>query len=190
MKKILAQFCYLTVISLTFLSTDFSQAADPVAMETLHISNGKVDFFAVGRPSMLKVHGVGKALEGTLNKKLSEISGHFSMKMNDFSSGLGLRDSHTKEKVFEVEKYPTAELTFKPTNVKPGEKTKIPAILKFHGVEKEVQCETTINVAGDKVTFESTFPMQLTDFSIQPPEFAGMKINNDVRVEVSGEATK
>ena len=110
--------------------------------------------------------------------------------MDDFSTGLGLRDSHLKNKVFEVEKYPTAELTIKPVDVKLGEKTKITGILKFHGVEKEVQCDATDTISGDKATFQSTFMILLTDFNIQPPEFAGMKINNDVRVEVSGEIVK
>src|ERR1035437_6643355 len=159
MKKLAKRFYYLSFILVTFFAGNFCLAVESASVETFHTTGGKVEFFAIGRPSMLKVHGTAKSLEGTgtVNKKTNEIFGHFVLKMDDFSTSLGLRDSHLKNKVFEVEKYPVSELTFKSIVVKPGEKTKVPAVLKFHGVEKEVLCETTLIYNNDKTSIESSF---------------------------------
>ena len=177
-------------VLIMFLSGSSSFAINQVPVEAFQASSGKIDFYAIGKPSMLKIHGSADSLKGTFNKNNGEVSGHFTVNMADFSSGLSLRDSHTKNKVFEVEKYPTAEITLKPFQVKTSEKNKFTGVLKFHGVEKEVQGEMTFDFSDKKAKFESSFNIQLTDFNIQPPEFAGMKINNEVRVAVSGDSVK
>jgi len=189
MKKTFNVFL-ISLISLNFFIGIQSFALTPDPIENYRLSAGKIEFFAVGKPSMLKVHGTGKSLDGSLNKNNDEVTGHFTVKMDDFSSGLSLRDSHTKSKVFDVEHFPTAEFTLKSIKPKSNVKTKFVGVLKFHGIEKEVQGDTTMNITPDKMGFESTFTILLSDFNIQPPEFAGMKINNEVSVEVSGEAAK
>src|ERR1035437_2664414 len=103
MKKFAKLFYYLSFILVTFFAGNLCFAVESSSVETFHATGGKVEFFAIGRPSMLKVHGTAKSLEGTgmINKKTNEISGHFVLKMDDFSTSLGLRDSHLKSKVFE-----------------------------------------------------------------------------------------
>ena len=189
MKKKLLQNVgwYLTFI-LLFGYSSFAEKSSPP--DVYHSTAGKIDFYALGKPSMLKIHGDAKTVEGTLQKVGDEFSGHFQMKMNDLSTGIGMRDSHMRNKIFEVEKYPTAEMTLKPIHAKSGEKTAFSGTLKFHGVEKEVQGETTLKLSDNKVGYDSTFKILLTDFNIQPPDFAGMRVENEIRVELSGEGTK
>lgn len=158
------------------------------SIETFKAANSKADFYALGKPSMLKIHGTAQSVNGTLNKKGDVYTGTFAMPMDSFESGMKLRDRHMKEKVFEVEKYSASEFTLKPTSIPSGTKTTFTGILKFHGIEKPVQGDATVTIKDKKVEFNATFNVQLTDFSIQPPEFAGMSINNEVKVEISGEA--
>ncbi len=170
--------------------TFFLMLNTSTALANYKTTSGKIDFYAIGKPSMLKIHGIANALEGTMNLLGDEISGKFKVKMNDFSSGLSLRDSHTRSKVFEVEKFPEAEFIMMPIKVSSGEKTNFKGLLKFHGVEKEIQGELIPEFKGEKLSYHSNFNIMLADFKIQPPEFAGMKINEEVRIEVSGEAVK
>jgi len=158
---------------------------------TLYHANAvKIDFYALARPSFLKIHGTARTLEGTIQRKGEQISGKFHLKLDDFSTGIRMRDSDLKHKVFEIEKYPGAELTFEPFPVASGEKTKFSGVLKLHGVEREIQGEKTISFADNQVKFDCTFHILLTDFNIKPPEFLGMLVQNEVRVEVSGVGTK
>ena len=165
-------------------------AVVPVVSESLSVKEGKVDFFAIGKPSMLKIHGTAQSLEGSFTPTEKEVSGHFVIKMDGFTTGMGLRDSHTKDKVFDVEKFPTSELTLKPMPFKSGEKTKFSGILKFHGVEKTVEGETTVTVSPTGKHIDANLVILLTDYNVKPPEFMGMKINNDVRIEVSADSVK
>jgi len=153
-----------------------------------HSSGGEIDFYALGRPSFLKVHGIAKTLEGTIQSN-HEVSGHFSIQLGDFKTGVGLRDRDLRKKVFEVDQYPVAELSFNSKTLKSGEKSDFVALLKIHGTEKPIHGEASFRMNREKASFEASFKILLTDFGMKPPEFAGLKIDNEVRVEVSGEAS-
>ena len=154
-------------------------------------SAGKADFYAVGVPSMLKIHGNTSELSGKLTKDASNLSGSFKIPMKTFMTGLSLRDKHLKEKVFEVEKYPDAVFTLNPIKMAEGVTT-VPFTgkLNFHGVEKPVSGDVKLTVSDSKsVQHEAKFEVKLSDFNIPTPEFAGMKIQDTVKVEVNGTAT-
>ena len=151
---------------------------------------GNVDFYAVGKPSMLKVHGVNSSLTGQLRKTSKEVTGTFTIPMKDFSTGsLKLRDEHMRNKVFEVEKYPTAELSLQPIPLQGTEKSApFKGKLKFHGVEKEVQGQVQLTDLVKELDHDATFKIKLSDFGIPPPEFAGMKIDDEISIQVKGKA--
>ena len=189
MKRMNQNFLLMIAVLSSVLMVCPASALKREDMKSYHTSNGRIDFYAIGRPSFLKVHGIANSMEGVINSN-AEISGHFSIKLSDFKTGVGLRDKDLRNKVFVLDQYPpTAELTLNPIPLKLREKTDFSALLKMHGVEKEVQGQATVKFNGDKAIFEATFNILLTDFNMKPPEFAGLKIQNDVRVEVSGEAS-
>jgi len=158
------------------------------ASKSYHTSSGHVDFYAIGKPSFLKVHGVIKSMEAVINSN-GEVTGHFSVKLDEFKTGVGLRDKDLRNKVFELDQFPgTAELNLHPFNARSGEKSDFSGMLKIHGVEKQIRGQASVHINGDRLAFEAEFTILLTDFNMKPPEFAGLKIQNEVRVEVSGEA--
>lgn len=149
--------------------------------------NGTVEFFAKGKPSGLKIHGTSKKLAGTVTIKNLEVTGSFSIPMADFSSGMSLRDSHMKDKIFKVSEYPEAKLTLKPFVAKFKEVNQFSATLNFQGIEKEIKGEVKLDQIENKLLIDSKFNLQLTYFNIKPPEFAGMKILDDVQVVMVSE---
>ncbi len=154
--------------------------------DVYHCKENKVDFYAVGVPSMLKIHGESSELSGDITEAKGTYSGEFIIPMNSFTSKMKLRDSHLKDKVFEVEKFPQAKLSFKGVALKEATSVPFTGTLKFHGVEKAVKGDVTITIADKKIKYTTHCELLLTDFGIAPPEFAGMKINNEVKVEVTG----
>ena len=72
-----------------------------------------VEFLAVGKPSALKINGTGGKLAGTIEVDGTEIKGRILVKINDFSTGISLRDQHMKEKYLETEKFSDAWLEIK-----------------------------------------------------------------------------
>jgi polyisoprenoid-binding protein YceI len=187
----------MTVMLLSAAFTGFSVMAE-TAKEVKSKANagvefvqdaGKVDFFAIGKPSMLKVHGENTALKGSLKKDGDKISGKFLIPMKGFVTGMKLRDDHLRDKVFSVSQYPTAELTVESFAAKTNESVPFTGKLKFHGVEKEIKGEVKASAGEKEILIQAAkFDMKMTDFNISPPEFAGMKMEDDVRIEVSGQA--
>ena len=152
----------------------------------------QADFYSVGVPSMLKIHGTTKAVTGSLKKSTTQLSGEFKIQLDTFETGMSLRDKHMKEKTFEVEKYPVATLVLDPILLKDKIDAPIPftAKLTFHGVEKPISGEVNLKQSDEKtLQYVAKFEIKLTDFKIAPPEFAGMRIQDAVKLEVNGTST-
>lgn len=150
-------------------------------------SIGEVHFYALGKPSLLKIHGESTDLAGTLTQEKGKFQGKFSLKMDGFQTGMKLRDRHLKNKVFDVKKYPETILVLKDLPIQFGEGLKFQGKLKFHGVERSVEGKVDLKQAADKrCEFKAMFPIKLSDFDIQPPKFAGMKIEEEIKLEVRG----
>jgi polyisoprenoid-binding protein YceI len=161
-------------------------AADlkPVILKT-----GVAEFFALGKPSMLKIHGTANTVAGTLKSDGQKLSGSFDIPLESFGTGMSLRDRHLREKIFETQKYPKATLTLEPLAMGDANAKDIPfqGRLSFHGVEKMVSGKADIEKSGDLTKVLARFELNLTDYQITPPEFMGMKVQDQVRVEVRQE---
>ncbi len=177
----------LALVSSTALASKPVKAVDETAFGE---AGGHVDFFVTGKPSMLKIHGTNDALKGNLVMKNGVLSGVFNIPMKEFVTGMTLRDEHLKNKAFEVSTYPDSLLTLDPVNTKniSGESIAFTGKLKFHGVEKNVAGQVKLLVQNKEVQHQASFTIKLTDFNIPPPEFAGMKIQDDVTIKVDGKA--
>ena len=154
-----------------------SASADPIK-----ILNQKTEFFGTGHPG-LTIHGTteqhSEDKPNELQKDKDTLTGKINVDMKTFNTGMSLRDKHTREKIFEVEKYPAASVQF--TNLPIKDKA-FKGNLSFHGVTKEITGTQEINATSYKIVFS----MNLTDYGITPPGFAGMTVDNLVRVEVNG----
>lgn len=175
------------IILLTLLFTMESAFALPTTLKIA--DDGKTEFVATGRPSMLKIHGQSKGPEGAVVLDGNTITGTLSLKLSDLSTGIDLRDNHMKEKYLEVKSYPTAILTLKPLVLPKfeGEGSKeVPFMgdLNLHGNIKPVSGIATISSKNNGYAISAQYPIHLSDFKIEIPSYMGIKVADDVNVTV------
>ena len=157
--------------------------------------NSIVEFFAIGKPSFLKIHG--ESAEASQNLKIQDdiktkekkISGTVILKLDTFSTKMSLRDKHLKEKTFETQKYPEAILTIDPIIAPANQKTKsdFTGKLNFHGVEKPVKGTVELDTSNaSTLNYSAQFSILLSDYSIPAPTFSGMTIDQKIDVTSTG----
>lgn len=167
----------------SFATTPTAPAAPAAAAapgaKSLTVQSGNVEFLAIGTPSFIKVKGEGAKPTGNLSIANGKASGEFKLDLTQFKTGMEKRDTHMKE-TLEVEKYPTATITFKDVAV-PNGKATIPAELELHGQKKPVslEAEFTEGKANGKMR------VKLSEFGIKPPSFAGVTVKDDVDVTIN-----
>lgn len=158
---------------------------------TLDPLKGKTEFLAVGRPSALKIKGVGAGPKGELVFSDKEgqkiVNGAVAVDLSSFDTGISMRDQHMKNKYLEIEKYRDAKLIFE--NVKiPAEKVaqggdvEVLAKLDLHGEIKEVPVTMAIENQKGVVKVQSKFKIKLTEFKIAIPSFSGITVADEVNV--------
>lgn len=187
MKKLI----YIVPASLLLLFLQIAYGAKMAPLKAIQFKTpapaGSVQFLAVGRPSMLKIHGTGSKLEGKLQVQGKEVSGKVSIPLSTLDSGIALRTEHMKEKYLEVKKFPQAELELVQAEVDEktlstsGEKP-FRGKLSLHGKQKEVQ--GTFELKDGVV--KAKFPLTLSDYAIEIPSYLGIKVADlvDVNVEI------
>jgi polyisoprenoid-binding protein YceI len=158
--------------------------------------NGSVEFVATGRPSMLKIRAKGKGPSGTLTVVDHKISGDLSFELETLDSGIETRDRHMKDKYIEVGKFKTATLhlnsmalpfSLKELNAGAKSSYEFPfeGDFEMHGTTKKVTGTVKLENKVDKpISFEATFGTKISDYNINNPSYAGIKILDDVPVTV------
>ncbi len=153
----------------------------------------KVTYDAVGRPSMLKIHGESKELTSALLRDGNTVSGKITFKPATLDSGISLRDSHARDKYLEVGKFPEAVFEISALEVPASLATaadgtevewKVPGKLTLHGVTAPIEALTTMKKSGAQVEVRSTFQVKLPDYQVSIPSFAGIKVAEDVTLTI------
>jgi polyisoprenoid-binding protein YceI len=157
-----------------------SRATSP----SLGVESGKVEFLAIGKPSFLKVKGLGTAPKGTLKIENGKATGEFTFDLSSLDTGIELRNEHMKDKYLEVAKFPTATVRFKDVTAAEGTQQKIPAELELHGVTRPISLDAELKVQGEKRVAHATFKFKLTDFEVAIPEHLGIRIADEVTVTI------
>ncbi len=185
-------------MNLRFLSLFFfcfvhaTTFADPNSEKIYQLDEGSVGFFALGKPSMLKIHGETKGFTGKLTIKNENFTGEFIVQLDGFETGMKLRDQHLKEKVFETKQFQNAILKIEKLKVPGGVTGKFSDLdfsgkLNLHGVENPVSGKVNLDL-GPSLKFEAKLEIKITEFKMTPPEFMGINILDQVRVEAHGSA--
>ena len=127
--------------------------------------------------------------DGTVNWKESSISGKITVKLETLNSGIGLRDSHMREKNIHTAKYPDA--IFEPTKIEGdtkltvGQKKQFKVIGKmtFHGKTKELSSDVRATLLVDgSILIESRLKLPLSEFSVEAPSLAFVKVEEEVTI--------
>jgi len=154
-----------------------------------------VEFLAVGRPSALKIKGEGAKAEGRIEILEGNLSGELKTDLEQFQTGIKLRDRHMKEKYLETGKdgFKIAVLKLTEAKIPDGflqnekgvEGLPFKGSLKLHGVEKEISgvFSAKPNKEGNAIEGEAQFKIKLTDFGVAIPSFSGITVAEDVELK-------
>lgn len=152
-------------------------------------SSGRVQFEAVGRPSMMKIKGTGAGPEGPLKIQDGKVSGDLKFALSTLDTKIELRNEHMKEKYLETKKYPEAVLSLKELSLPATwsltnpvvKESPFSATLDLHGVKKDIT--GTFSISGN-TTLEARFEIKISDFKIDIPSYLGITVADTVKVQV------
>ena len=173
------------ILALLLALPSISHAAIPLKATP---DKGNVTFLAVGRPSMLKIHGKATGAEGKFTAEASQLNGSAEFEIVKLDTGINLRNEHMKDKYLLVKEHPKAKLTltdapldaaFATTLSNGGEKP-FKGKLELKGKEENVSGTFT---AKDGLV-KATFDIKLTDFGIEIPTYLGVTVAEKVAVSV------
>jgi hypothetical protein len=153
--------------------------------------DGMVEFEAIGRPSMLKIKGVGEGVTSNLQFENSMLTGDIRFSLKSLKTGIELRDEHLLNKYLQVSQFAEAKLIFNRFNLPKDFSIANPAVtnqpfkalLNLHGVQKEVSGFYSVTTAN--LVSKATFEIKLSDFNIEIPSYLGIKVADMVKIKVS-----
>ena len=152
-------------------------------------SQGHVSFFALGRPSMIRIRGEASGPEGKLAIQNGKANGEFRLDLKNLNTGISLRDEHMKEKYLEVGKNPNAILKIQemplPPNLQKINSTEFKGELTLHGVTKAIQGKFEVEESSGQKKAKAEFSIALDDFGIDIPKYMGISVAKEVTVEVN-----
>jgi polyisoprenoid-binding protein YceI len=163
----------------------------------LHVSDASI---AVRCP--LTIGGGFEAKTSALSGELvvdperqGEVEGTLAVDLRSLQTGIGMRDTHMRERYLEVNKgegFTTATLNRirldGMNSAAPMGKVTFRGVLALHGQEREVTGTADIKVSGQNLRVQASFPVQVSDFAIPSPTYLGVGVRNEVTVAVNFQA--
>lgn len=165
---------------------------------TLNEKNGTTQFIAIGKPAMLKIHGEGLGPSGEIKLTGKTINGDIYVDLQSLNTGLSLRDEHMKNKYLQTNTYQKAKMNLSGVTL-PAELNsinsnikdqKFSALLSLHGIDKPIEGQYSLTPEEKKVKIVAKFSLKLSEFGIDIPSYAGVKIADTVDVETNFEVDK
>jgi polyisoprenoid-binding protein YceI len=134
------------------------------------------------------------SLGGTLTLGSSSpvlLKGEISVDLTSLDTGIDLRNQHLRQKYLEISRGPGfdhAVLSELRLDQADGEgfqgKTGFAGKLLLHGVSRDITGTAEIRKEGPETRVEARFPLTLTDFGIEPPEYLGVGVASKLLVKV------
>lgn len=150
--------------------------------KSYQVENGETYFTAKAKSQILKITGEGARPSGLITQNKDQTTGQIKIKLDDFKTGIGLRDEHMKNKYLEVKTYPEAELEIQSVDLKAQTFT---GILNLHGVKKKIEGGLQTEFSDGHAKVESQFQIHLSDFQIPTPSFMDIQLVDQVDVKVN-----
>ena len=141
-----------------------------------------VEFKAIG-PGGLKINGKSNVVQVADDEKNVTIT----VPLGGLDTGIGMRNTHMKEKYLEVAKYPNAVLVVPRTaaGYPNGGSGDAAGTLTLHGQTKPVKFHYDVKKEGAEFAVHGTVHINMDDFKIEKPSFAGATVRPDVDVDVA-----
>lgn len=178
----------VSVFALALSLGAFPSAAFALANLQSPKDSGSVNFLAVGRPSMLKIHGKAPGPEAKLRVDGGKLSGTATFKLDQLDTGIALRNEHMKN-YLKTAQNPNAVLTLKDVPVDAGFEKSLgndgerpfTGTLLLNGKEQPV----TGTYLAKNGQVDAKFPVKLSGHGIEIPSYLGVTVREDVDVTVS-----
>lgn len=153
--------------------------------------DSKVEFLAIGKPSLLKINGVGGRASGLLEISKNMVAGLIIVPLKEITTGISLRDEHMKSKYLETEKYPEATLRISELKMEKnfftenGSQKNVPfkGNLTIHGVGKEIQGTADIESTDKTILVNAKTSTNITAHKIDIPSYLGIKVADLVEIK-------
>ena len=140
------------------------------------------------------------SLAGTLALASAQpvvLAGELSVDLATIDTGIALRNRHLRENYLELSKgagFDKAVLTQIRLSEASGEgfegRSVFEGTLRLHGVSRGVTGSAEIRREAAGLRVVATFPLTLTDFGIEPPQYMGVGVGNKLIVKVVCVATR
>ena len=155
----------------------------------LGLEESRLEFLAIGRPSFLKIRGEGAKPEAEISVIGDLVEGVARVDLRSLKTGIELRDQHMHERYAQTDKYPTAELKFKISDAKLGERLTNSRDDFESGVTgrlfwREKDHEVPVKLRRRSGQVEAEFSFLLTDYGVELPHYAGIKVADEIQVKV------
>ena len=134
------------------------------------------------------------AIQGTVTTGAAgaPLGGELSVDLATLDTGIGLRNEHLKSKYLEVGKgqgFDHAVLSaIRLGGADPQTlqgKTAFTGSFLLHGTSQAVSGQATIHRDGKNVRVEASFPVTISAFGIEKPQYLGVGVRDQVTVNVS-----
>ena len=123
-------------------------------------------------------------------------SGDISVDLHTLDTGIGLRNTHLRDRYLEVDKgdgFDKAVVSgIQLAEVDPDTfqgRTSFTGTLLVHGVRKPIAGQVQIRRSRSAVRAEASFPVTLADYGIAKPQYLGVGVKNEVQVRVTFDLT-
>jgi polyisoprenoid-binding protein YceI len=154
----------------------------PSFAKSYQVEDGDTSFTAKAKSQILKITGEGARPSGLITQNKDQTTGQIKIKLDDFKTGINLRDEHMKNKYLEVKTYPEAELEIQAVDLKAQTFT---GVLSLHGVKKKIEGGLQTKFSEGHAKVESQFQIHLSDFQIPTPSFMDIQLVDQVDVKVN-----
>lgn len=174
----------------TFIFTLSAYAEVSTKVIDLVGQESKVEFLAIGKPSLLKINGTGGKLKGKIEVSGTKVTGQLSVALDLITTGLNLRDEHMKNKYLEIAKFPEASLQISELQLEKnlftisGSQKGVPfkGKLKIHGVEKDIEGFADVDSDEKVVSISAQTKTSISAHQIDLPSYMGIKVADEVQI--------
>jgi polyisoprenoid-binding protein YceI len=134
------------------------------------------------------------AIQGTLTLAPSAVvfGGDLSVALGTLDTGIGLRNEHLRRKYLQVDRGPgfgqavLSEISLGGADPRAVQgKTRFSGTLLLHGTKRPIAGEATVRRDGSGVRVEASFPVSVSAFGIEKPQYLGVGVTDQVTVNVS-----
>lgn len=155
------------------------------------VQPGKSQAAYVSRTQLGEFRGDTNVVGGEIlfdPQDLSRLRLSVSVDLRSLKSDNAKRDQHMYDQLLEVARFPSATLTAGELRAgSPGAADRqgmLVGTLKLHGVERIVRVPIRFALDGRTLRGEGAFTINLTDFGMTPPRLLGLKVREQLTVEI------